>query len=193
MPVGILIFYFLSLAFSFIESDRILEKTTILDGFRVVITPITSFSDVKSTPSMWHCFLPRLHRFFSPIRRHTRRHVCLHGRVAGHELPPSVLRPLHATHGTYFFFCFVFGHIYQPPVTFPVSRIQTEGINSFVVLCFLISCDVSWISRTWILRVSSLLGFLPFNEFINKLLFTFCEDQQQSIITSFVQQNPANS
>ena len=71
------------------------------------------------------------------------------------------------------FFCFVFGHIDQPPVTFPVSRIQTEGINSFVVHCFLISCDVSWTSRTWILRVSSLLGSLPFNECINKLLFTF--------------------
>ena len=38
--------------FSFIESDRILETTTILDGFRVVITPIASFSDVESTPSM---------------------------------------------------------------------------------------------------------------------------------------------
>lgn len=87
--------------FSFIESDRILETTTILDGFRVVITPIASFSDVESTPSMpwlpsrfpaarattswmWHCFLTRLHRFFSPIRRHTRLHACLHGRVAGH-------------------------------------------------------------------------------------------------------------
>ena len=58
-------------------------------------------------------------------------------------------------------------------MTFPVSRIQTEGINSFVVHCFLISCDVFWTSRTWILRVSSLLGSLPFNECIHKLLFTF--------------------
>ena len=70
-------------------------------------------------------------------------------------------------------FLFRFRPYRQPPVTFPVSRIQTEGINSFVVHCFLISCDVSWTSRTWILRVSSLLGSLPFNECINKLLFTF--------------------
>ena len=54
VPLGILMFYFFvaCIPFSFIESDRILETTTILDGFRVVITPIASFSDVESTLSM---------------------------------------------------------------------------------------------------------------------------------------------
>ena len=46
------LFFVACIPFSFIESDRILETTTILDGFRVVITPIASFSDVESTLSM---------------------------------------------------------------------------------------------------------------------------------------------